>query len=175
MDIARWAHPCFAAAPAGLLLAAALGAPAAAAEDAAPQALVQRVYALYTKPGSPGMPSSDERALSAFFEPSLAHAWAANGAKMETSESLDGVLDYDPFIEGQDFKITAVSVSPARVAGDCATVDASFRNFGKPTRLHYTLARSAGGWRIDDFRSGTSGSFRKRLRLPDSGRTCPAG
>ena len=47
-----------------------------------------------------------------------------------------------------------MKVLPAAINGDKAETAVTFRNFGKPMRLTYTLVQGKDGWRISDARSG---------------------
>lgn len=64
-----------------------------------------------------------------------------------------GLLDFDIFVDGQDFDITDVEVGKAAVSGDRATVEARFRNFGEPRRVVYGFVQEDGAWKIDEVTS----------------------
>lgn len=61
-----------------------------------------------------------------------------------------GALSFDPYIDGQDYDLTNFVIGAAGIAGDYASADVSFDNFGTPVTLTYELVRENGGWRIDD-------------------------
>ncbi len=60
------------------------------------------------------------------------------------------ILDYDPFVNAQDFDISDLVIADPLIEGDNATVPVSFLNFGEPTELRYILKRRVDGWKIDD-------------------------
>ncbi|WP_332700355.1 DUF3828 domain-containing protein [Devosia sp.] len=61
-----------------------------------------------------------------------------------------GAISFDPYIDGQDFDITEFEIGAAGIAGDDASVDVTFLNFGEPRSLVYELVMEDGGWKIDD-------------------------
>jgi hypothetical protein len=66
-----------------------------------------------------------------------------------------GPLDFDPVINGQDGAATNLKIGKPVIRGDKAELDVTFTN-GRPVKLHYTLVRENGGWKIDNIacRSG---------------------
>jgi hypothetical protein len=79
-----------------------------------------------------------------FLEPRLADAW------LRDAKEKNKKLDYDPFIQGQDFEVTGLSVRQDALTGERATVRAEFRNFGPQTTVVYQVVRGEDGWRIGD-------------------------
>lgn len=67
-----------------------------------------------------------------------------------TPEGEMGAIEFDPFVNGQDFAITNLVIGAAGIAGDNASVAVSFDNFDQPMVLDYDLVREDGGWKIDD-------------------------
>lgn len=112
----------------------------ALAQFKTPEAAVESLYATYTKPGSDGF---SDRDAPRFMDAPLLKLWRAAKNK-----------DSDFFIQGQDFEVKDVKVLPAAISGDKAETAVTFRNFGKPMRLTYTLVQGKDGWRISDARSG---------------------
>ena len=66
-----------------------------------------------------------------------------------------GRLDFDPIINGQDYKIADLSVTLVSQAQDRAEVEAKFTNLGDPMDLRYDVVRSNRRWLIDDIRALT--------------------
>ena len=112
----------------------------AQAQFKTPEAAVENLYAIYTTTGSDGF---SDRDAPRYFDAALLKLWRAAKHK-----------DSDFFIQGQDFKIKDVKVTPAKIQGDKAEAVATFRNFDQPSRLTYSLAKAQDGWRISDARSG---------------------
>ena len=64
-----------------------------------------------------------------------------------------GRLDFDPIVNGQDWKIAGLSVTLVSLAGNKAVVEAKFSNFGTAQDLRYDLIRIGGRWQIDEIQS----------------------
>jgi len=128
-----------AALAAGLFLA--LTSLAAAQPYDTPQALLEAFYEPYFS----GSFSEDEaqfrsRALQALYD---------NDAELAGDGEM-GAISFDPYIDGQDFDLTDFEIGAAGIAGDYASADVTFRNFGEPRSLTYELVLEGGGWKIDD-------------------------
>ncbi len=105
-----------------------------------------------------------EALLEAFYEPYFSGTFPENESQFRsralqalydrdaeiTPEGEMGAISFDPYIDGQDFDITDLEIGAPGIAGDSATVDVSFRNFGEPRMLTYELVLEDGGWKIDD-------------------------
>jgi hypothetical protein len=66
-----------------------------------------------------------------------------------------GRLDFDPIINGQDWKIADLSVTLVSQAQDKAVVEATFNNLGEAEDLRYDLVHGGGRWLIDEIQSMT--------------------
>ena len=64
-----------------------------------------------------------------------------------------GRLDFDPYIDGQDYQITDLKFGDAQITGDTAKVEVTFKNFDLAEDLTFTLVKEAGGWKVDDVSS----------------------
>jgi hypothetical protein len=105
-----------------------------------------------------------EAMLEAFYEPYFIGEFSDNEAAFRsralqalydndaqvTPEGEMGALSFDPYIDGQDFDITDFAIGAPGIAGDYASVDVTFSNFGEPRSLTYELVLEDGGWKIDD-------------------------
>jgi hypothetical protein len=125
-----------------LLLA--FAAPAFAQPYETPQELLEAFYEPYFSGDFPEF-EADFRsdALNALYD-----ADAEN-----TPEGEIGALDFDPYIDGQDFDLADLEIGTPDEADGKATVDVSFTNFGEPRHITYDLVYEKGGWRIDDLAS----------------------
>ena len=137
-----------AAVAAGLFLA--LTGFAAAQPYETPQALLEAFYEPYFS----GSFSEDEsqfrsHALQALYDNDVELA----------GEGEMGAISFDPYIDGQDYDITELLIGTPAIAGDAATVDVTFRNFGEPRALTYELVLEDGGWKIDDVVSNKPDNF----------------
>lgn len=94
----------------------------------------------------------------AYFDPSLVKLIVAD-SKRDTSR-----LDFDPFIDGQEFEIKSVDLETKMTSPREAVVTVHFDNFEQATTVTYKLARSSSGWRITDVLwAGGRGTLRKLL------------
>lgn len=106
-----------------------------------PQALLEAFYAPYF---SGDFPENE----SQFRSVALQGLYDADAAL--TPEGEMGAISFDPYIDGQDFEITKFEIGAPGIAGDYASADVSFENFGQPRVLTYEMVREDGGWKIDD-------------------------
>lgn len=106
-----------------------------------PEALLEAFYAPYIG----GEPFPDE---TVFRSAALNAMYVADAEN--TPEGELGALDFDPFIDGQDFDLADFSVGSPDISGDTALVEVSFSNFGEPRLIAFELTFEDGGWRIND-------------------------
>ena len=129
------------------LIAAALcalqvsGALAATAQepDSDPVTLIAAIYKTY-KSDSPGLPQMYSKRLQALIDKDAS----------ETPEGMVGRIDWDVFVDGQDWQIKKLHISLVSKTDDTATVRASFLNFDKQCNLLFDLVLEDGRWRIDE-------------------------
>lgn len=126
-----------------LFILLALAAPAIAFET--PQALLRALYSPYLKGDSFDWDSWDE---SQFRSAQLNELFAKE--ERETPQGMVGRLDFDPYIDGQDYQITDLKFSEPAIAGDTATVVVTFKNFDTPDELTFSLVNETDGWKVDD-------------------------
>lgn len=67
-----------------------------------------------------------------------------------TPDGEMGALSFDPYVDGQDFDLTDFEIGAPGIAGDYASADVTFSNFGEPRSLTYEMVLEDGGWKIDD-------------------------
>ncbi len=125
------------------LLVLALTATAAAAFDT-PKAMLTALYAPYLKGDSFDWNTWDE---SKFRSAHLNELFAAD---LKEAKGDVGRLDFDPYIDGQDYTITNLKIGDAQIDGKTAKVEVTFKNFDSSEDLMYTLVDEADGWKIDD-------------------------
>ncbi len=111
-----------------------------------PEAIVGSIYALYEGDGLGAFPT-DPDVLKLFS--------ARTRLLLEEDDKLaqrDGIgrLDFDVFVDAQDWDLSEVSISKPEVSGETAVVDASFRNFDEQRTLRYLFVNEDGSWLIDD-------------------------
>ena len=123
----------------GLFLA--LTGLAAAQTYDTPQALLEAFYEPYFSGDFP----EDE---SQFRSAALQGLYDADAEL--TPEGEMGAISFDPYVDGQDYDLTDFEIGTPGIAGDYASVDVTFANFGEPRSLTYELVLEDGGWKIDD-------------------------
>jgi hypothetical protein len=129
-----------------VLLAIALGAASPLGDaDSDPEALITAIYQTYTDiaPGEDGTPEVED-VYSARLQ-----ALLDKDAK-ETPEGEVGRIDWDVFVDGQDWQLTELKIVPVSKEATQAEMRATFKNFGEPRDLLYSLVLEDGHWRIDD-------------------------
>ncbi len=133
-----------------IFLAVAVGGAASPPKefDSDPASLIAAIYKTYTDiaPGEDGMPG-----LSGIYSKRL-QALVDKDAK-ETQAGMFGRIDWDVFVDGQDWQLAELKIEP--VAQDAATaqIRATFKSFGEPKNILYDLVREDGHWRIDEIQA----------------------
>lgn len=151
-----------------LLLAAVLllwsGADAAPAQNSRePFELVTAIYRGYqndNNPPGPAIQYSDR--LQALLD--------ADARK--TPLGYAGRIDWDVFVNGNNFEVSNVRITPMSQSATRAQMRADFENFKKEQQILIDLVREGGVWRIDEVRSirkGARWTMSKILRgAPDA-------
>ena len=118
---------------------------------------VEAIYAPYKVKDGKGIPLDSDAALKRYFEPRLVALIIKDrnkaGGELPT-------LDMDPFIDAQDWDISAVDVAVRDTSAEKASATVSFKNLGKPTTLVLNLVKLRGEWRIADINWGRKQSLR---------------
>jgi hypothetical protein len=127
-----------------LSLALLLAASSSAFAFDTPRALLEALYSPYSKGDSFDWSSWDEAQFRSAELNKLFEA-DAREAKGEI-----GRLDFDPYIDGQDYKLAVFTTGEPAIDGDLAKVEVTFKNFELAEDLMFTLVKEAGGWKVDD-------------------------
>jgi hypothetical protein len=143
------------------LVIVALAWPAAAGAAAAgqtPEQFLRGIYAAYTgaSDSATGINLSNEATLRKYFEPRLASLMVADMKRAAAAGDV-GTLDFDPFINAQDYDIrkpAVIAVSQQTELGAMATV--TFTNSGQAQTVKYRLVKNDGQWRVYDISWGTA-------------------
>jgi hypothetical protein len=115
--------------------------------DGDPVTLIGAIYKTYTdigpgEDGMPGLPGVYSQRLQALIDKD----------ESETPEGEVGRLDWDVFVDGQDWQLTELKIVPVANDGARAQVRATFKNFDEPRDILYTLISEGGRWRIDEIK-----------------------
>jgi hypothetical protein len=123
-----------------VILAVALGAAAQApVPDSDPVSLIKAIYKTY-ETDDPGLPHVYSKRLQALVEKD----------ERETPEGEVGRIDWDVFIDGQDWRLTGLNIALVAKSAARAQVRARFKNFAHPCDMLFDLVLEDGHWRIDE-------------------------
>lgn len=137
-----------------MLAAVALAAsltPALAVDFTSPRAVVEALYEPYFQPYESfnyqllDATPLQSAGLNALFE-----------RDRKESEGGIGRIDFDPYVNGQDFQLTDLVVGEPVYVGGRAVVGVTFKNFEQPQDMGYLLVNEGGDWKIDDMWAGKS-------------------
>ena len=121
-------------------------------KNAAPNTVVQNLYAAQKAKKNIFFQTKSRVMLDKFFSKKLADLiW--KDVKESNAQNGVGNLDFDPFYNAQDFKITAFKVgAPDYGEGNrkLADVPVKFKNFGKVETVLFRLEQIGGAWKISD-------------------------
>jgi len=112
-----------------------------------PRALIEALYAPYSKGDDFDWSTWDESVLRSKALNTLFDADAR-----EAGDDM-GRLDFDPYVDGQDYQLSDLKIGDAAITGDTAEVEVTFKNLDSAEDLRYTLVQEADGWKIDDVSS----------------------
>jgi uncharacterized protein DUF3828 len=127
---------------------AALAAPARAG-DASATAFVTAIYNSYRGKDAKGVPLDSERTIRRYFEPRLATLMAKDQQKAARRHEV-GRLDFDPFLDAQDWDVAAFDIVVSDAAADKARATVKFVNLGEARSVLLDLAQVKNAWRIYD-------------------------
>ena len=152
---------------AGVALASAAHAePASTADDAAALAFVKAIYEPYTKPGTDGTSIDSGKKLRRYFEPQLAEVMNKDQEEAARHHE-EGDLDFDPFIDAQDWEFKDFDVALKDTAPGKITATVTFTNLKEPTTIVLDLVKIKNEWRIYDITW-------QRDKFPDAPKTLRA-
>jgi Protein of unknown function (DUF3828) len=122
--------------------------PAQAAEPSA-TAFVTAIYESYKGQDAKGVVLDNERVIRRYFEPTLATAMAKD-QKAAARRNEVGLLDFDPFLESQDWEADVFDITVSDAATGKAQATVKFTNFGEAMTVVLDLVQVKTGWRIYD-------------------------
>lgn len=113
-----------------------------------PKALLEAVYAPYL-----AAPADWQERDETLLRSAELNALFAKDAEEAGGEV--GRIDFDPYINGQDWQLASLSIADPVVTGDTATAEVTFSNFDAPQEMSFSLVREADGWKVDNVVSHT--------------------
>ncbi len=114
-------------------------ASAGPAADSDPVALIKAIYATY-ETDNPGLEHIYSNRLQALIDKDT----------KETPDGMVGRIDWDVFVNGQDWKLSKLKITLVSQDTDRAQVRATFKNFDDTNNMLFNLVRENGAWRVDD-------------------------
>jgi hypothetical protein len=120
---------------------------AAPAADAAATAFVTKIYDAYKGKGGKGYSIESEADIRRTFEPSLA-ALIIKDKKDAAKRKEAPTLEFDPFVDGQEWELSALNIAVSDTPPGKAVATVSFKNFGLPTKIVLSLVRAKSDWQI---------------------------
>ncbi len=106
-----------------------------------PEALITYAY----QPYASGQFPDDSYEL---FAPNLRELVETTNAN--AGEDQAGALDFDPFIDAQDFGDVSTTVDKVTTIGDHVEIAVTVSNFGETVQMAFTVVKTDAGWLISD-------------------------
>jgi hypothetical protein len=134
-----------------LVVAFVLASFSAQARDATqdPLAYVKAIYAAYMEQ-SPRPSLTDD-----FYSRRMQRLLDADAKATPKGDA--GTIDWDVFVDGNDWALTKMRITLVSRAGKRAQVRAAFLNHKKPRDILFDLVHERGRWRIDEVRQTQPG------------------
>jgi hypothetical protein len=140
----------------------AVARPAFAADPSA-SAFVTAIYNAYKGKDAKGVPLENERIIRRYFEPTLAAAMAKD-QKAAARRNEVGLLDFDPFLDAQDWDVGAFDIAVSDAAAGTAKATVKFVNQGEAMTVVLDLVQVKNDWRVYEIswlHDGKTESLRK--------------
>jgi hypothetical protein len=142
--------------------------PASNPDDASARVFINSIYDTFTKAGSDGVSIDNAIKLRRYFEPRLA---AAMDKDQKAAHGEIGALDFDPFIDAQDWDFKKYDVALKDTAPDKITATVTFNSLNEVTTIVLDLVKIKNDWRIYDItwkrdpKSGSAATLRELFKL----------
>lgn len=128
---------------------AALAGRAAAAADPTPRAFLRAIYDSYEGKNGNGVPLDTDETVKRYFEPAIAARIRQDQQESERRNET-AALDFDPFVDAQDWDIAVVNIDVKDTAPGKASATVRFNNFGKSAIVALDLVKVGADWKIYD-------------------------
>jgi hypothetical protein len=133
------------------------------AADPGATAFVTAIYSAYKGKDAKGVPLENERIIRRYFAPTLAAAMAKDQKAAARRDEV-GLLDFDPFLDAQDWDVGAFDIAVSDAAAGTAKATVKFVNQGEAMTVVLDLVRAKNDWRVYDItwlHDGKTESLRK--------------
>ena len=124
----------------------ALATPLAAADPSAHD-FVAAIYDMYVSKERNGLALDSDAKVGRYFEPSLA-ALILKDRKQATRRGEVGTLDFDPFVDAQDWEISDLAIAVQDAGPAKARASVKFKNVDKPSVVTLELIKIGKVWKI---------------------------
>lgn len=133
------------------ILGAAFAVFAGYAQAAATSAhdFVSTIYHAYIGKDGNGIALDGDRPVRRYFVTALADLILKDQFDA-AKRSETGLLDFDPFVDAQDWDIPAVTVAVREAGADKASATVKFKNSGKAKTVVLDLVKNSNGWQISN-------------------------
>ncbi len=125
-----------------------VAAPGRAADNLA-LAFVTAIYDAYKGKDAKGIPLDNGRVIRRYFEPQLAALMAKDQAAAARRGEV-GLLDYDPFLDAQDWDTSTFDIRVIDGGDGKAKATVKFVNQGEAMTVLLDLVQIKGDWRVFD-------------------------
>lgn len=127
---------------------AAIAGPVLAAAPSA-RDFVGAIYDAYKGKDAKGRPLDDDAAIRRYFEPKLAAAMIKDRRAAKRRQEV-GTLDFDPFVDAQDWEITAFDIAVSDTGPGKAAATVKFANSGSSSTVVLDLINIKSAWKISN-------------------------
>ncbi len=144
------------------LTAWSIAEPAWAADNSA-LAFVTAIYNSYKGHDAKGIPLENGQIIRRYFEPQLATLMTKDQTAAAKRGEV-GLLDYDPFLEAQDWDTSSFDIAVDDAGVGKAKASVKFINEGEAMTVLLDLLQTKNGWRVYDItwqHDGKSESLRQ--------------
>jgi hypothetical protein len=126
----------------------ALASPLAAADRSAHD-FVAAIYDTYVGKERNGLALDSDAKVRRYFAPSLA-VLILKDRKAAARRGEVGVLDFDPFVDAQDWEISDLAVAVEDAGPGKARATVKFRNADRPSVVALELVKTGNAWKISN-------------------------
>jgi hypothetical protein len=121
----------------------------AEAADTSAHDFVAAIYDTYVGKAGNGIALDTDQAVQRYFEPALAALIRKDQTDAERRNEV-ATLDFDPFVDAQDWDIAAFTVAITDAGPGKAKATVKFNNSGKPSTVVLDLVKLGNAWKISD-------------------------
>ncbi len=125
-----------------------IATPARAADNSA-VAFVTAIYSSYKGKDAKGIPLENRQVIRRYFEPLLAGLMAKDQVAAAKRGEV-GLLDYDPFLQAQDWDTSSFDITVDGAGTGKAKATVKFVNQGDAMTVLLDLVQTKNGWRAYD-------------------------